>query len=257
MIVAEIIAPGVVGLDVTGKLDSDDVKVAILAIEEALERFDEVSLFVDLTGYAGATASAILTDVRYGFSHLGDLGRYKRVAVISGHAWIDTLVWLEARLVRKVDIRRFAPEERHMAKVFAKGGEIPRGRAEPAIARIATDRDDLFAFRITDHLGKHDAHALIGYLEEAWTRNEKVDLMVVIENYDGFDLSLLVDPALWKGKVASLSHVRRYAVVGGPAAMRGAAAFFGAFLPMEIRTFERGHESEAWHWLDAKPQFAT
>ena len=256
MIVAEIVAPGVIGLDVTGKLERDDIEAAIVAVEEALDRFGDIALIVDLTGYAGITASALIADMRYGMSHLDQLDRYKRIAVISGHAWIDTLAWLESKLVRSVDIRRFPPDERHKAKVFAMGGEIPHRRKEPAIVRIATDRADVFAFRVTDHVGKHDAHALFGFLAEAWKRSETIDLMVIIEDYDGFDRSLLADPTVWKGKAAGIARIRRYAVVGGPAAIRNAAVFFGAFLPVDIRSFERGNESEAWHWLSAAPLVA-
>lgn len=256
MMEAEIVAPGVISLDITGKIGREDIETAIIAVEEALDRFGDIALIVDLTGYAGITAPALIADLRYGMSHLDQIDRYKRIAVISGHGWIDTLVWLESRLVRTVDIRRFSPDERHMAKIFALGGEIPKRHKEAAVARIPTDRADVFAFRVTDHVGKHDAHALFGFLGETWKHFDKIDLMVIIEDYDGFDLSLLADPAVWKGKAAGIAHVRRYAVVGGPPAVRNAAVFFGAFLPVDIRSFERGNESEAWHWLNAAPLVA-
>jgi len=78
-------------------------------------------------------------------------------------------------------------------------------------------------------------------------------LLVVIDDFDGFELSLMFESDVWAGKWNAISKLRKYAVIGGPSFARGAASFFGSFLPMDIRTFERDHEKEAWSWLGAAP----
>lgn len=257
MITIETLAPGVLSLDVTGKLDKADIEHAIMELEAVREAHGRVSLLVDLTGFAGITAEALIADLRYGLAQVGDLDHYERIAVITGHDWIETLIWLEGRIFRSLDIRRFEPEERQRARAFANGMDMPPPARKPAIVRVPTDRADMLAFKIADRVRAADAKAVMGFLTDTYGRHDKIDLMVIVEKFDGFDPAILFDGGAWSAKAASLSHVGRYAVVGGPDYMRRTAALLGAFIPMEVRAFAREEEEAAWAWLNAAPLLAA
>ncbi len=257
MIVIETLSPGVLSLDVTGKLEKNDIEQAITELDAAREAYGTLSLVIDLTGFAGVTAEALIADLRYAFSQINALDHYRRIAVLTGHEWIETLIGFEGRVFRSMDIRCFKPDERQRARAFANGMQIPPRPHKPAIVRVPTDRANMLAFRITDHVRAADAKAIMGFLTDAYRRHDKLDLLVIVDEFEGFDPQILLDAATWNAKGASISHVRRYAVVGGPSFMRSAAGLFGAFIPVEIKTFERGDEQAAWQWLNAAPLLAA
>lgn len=257
MITIEILSPGVLSLDITGKLERSDIEEAITEIDVVREEHGTVSLLVDLTGFAGMTAEALIADLRYGLSQVNALDHYDRIAVLTGHEWIETLIWLEGQLFKKLKIRCFKPDQRQRARAFAHGTDIPEPERKPAIIRVPTDRANMLAFRIRDRVQSGDARAIMGFLGDAYQRHDKIDLMVIVDDFDGFDAQILFDAGTWSSKRESLSHVRRYAVVGGPAFIRRAAGFFGAFIPVEIKAFERHEEDEAWQWLNAAPLLAA
>ena len=257
MITIETLSPGVLLLDITGKLERSDIEDAITELDAAREEHGRISLLVDLTGFAGMTAEALIADLRYGLSQVDELDHYERIAVLTGHEWIETLIWLEGKLFRKFNIRCFKPDQRQRARAFAHGTNIPEPDRKPAIVRVPTDRANMLAFRIRDRVQASDARAIMGFLNDAYQRHDKIDLMVIVDDFDGFDAQILFDAGAWSSKRESLSHVRRYAVVGGPAFIRSAAGFFGAFMPVEIKAFERDDEDEAWQWLNAAPLLAA
>ncbi|WP_306117771.1 MULTISPECIES: STAS/SEC14 domain-containing protein [unclassified Roseitalea] len=257
MIVVEELSPGVISLDVTGRLEKTDIEHAITELEAAREAHEKISLVVDLTGFAGMTAEALIADLRYGFSQINELDHYQRIAVLTGHEWIETLIWLEGKVFRSLDIRCFKPDERQRARAFANGMQVPPAARKPAIVRVPTDRADMLAFRITDKVRTADAKAVMGFLSDAYQRHERIDLMVIVDEFEGFEPKMLFEGATWSTKGSSLSHVRRYAIVGGPAALRSTASFMGAFMPVEIKAFERDEEDAAWKWLNAGPLLAA
>lgn len=257
MITIETLSPGVLSLDITGKLERSDIEEVITALDAVREEHETISLVIDLTGFAGVTAEALISDLRYGLSQINELDHYDRIAVITGHEWIETLIWLEGKVLRMINVRCFKPEERQRARAFAFGTDVPPPERRPAIARVPTDRANMLAFRITDKVRPGDAKAIMGFLSDAYQRHDKIDLMVIVDDFEGFEPQILFDAATWSAKRESLSRVRRYAVVGGPSFIRNAASFFGAFIPVEIKAFERHEEEEAWQWLNAAPLLAA
>ncbi len=86
----------------------------------------------------------------------------------------------------------------------------------PAIRRIDTDRDDLCALEVAGHFTSNDLENAYGLLEGAYAMHDKVDLLVRIKDYDGFDWGAVFDESTIRGKAQALRHIRNYAVVGGP-----------------------------------------
>lgn len=124
--------------------------------------------------------------------------------------------------------------------------------AVPAVRRIETDRDDLFAIDIVGEVNSADAENLYGLLEAAYALHPQIDVLVRLTDYESADWPEISRQTLEQGEAAALRHVRRCASVGGPdwtERLRGE-------LPegAELRQFPADREAEAWEWLDAQPR---
>ncbi|NWN84130.1 MAG: STAS/SEC14 domain-containing protein, partial [Halomonas sp.] len=74
------------------------------------------------------TLGALLKDVGYGLTQLGDLERYHRAAVVTDQAWLKYVANLEERLFSAVEIQTFARDDHAAAMAWA--AELPRGAHE-------------------------------------------------------------------------------------------------------------------------------
>ena len=63
----------------------------------------------------------------------------------------------------------------------------------PAIRRIDTDRGDLCGLEVVGHFTSNDLENAYGLLEAAYAQHEKVDLLVRIRHYEGFDWGAVFD----------------------------------------------------------------
>lgn len=122
----------------------------------------------------------------------------------------------------------------------------------PAIRRIDTDRSDLCALEIVGHFTSNDLENAYGLLEAVYAMHDKVDLLVRIKDYEGFDWSAVFDESTIRGKAQALRHIRNYAVVGGPGWMRAVLAVFGPLTSIRTRHFDIAEESKAWEWIGGK-----
>lgn len=122
----------------------------------------------------------------------------------------------------------------------------------PAIRRIDTDRSDLCALEIVGHFTSNDLENAYGLLTAAYATHDKVDLLVRIKDYDGFDWGAVFDESTIRGKAQALRHIRNYAVVGGPGWMGAVLAVFGPLTSIKTRHFDIAEESKAWEWIGGK-----
>lgn len=252
MITVETIAPGLLALTVTGKIEKSDLDAAIPAIEKAYGETEKISVVADLSGFEGISAEAFVGDLRYGLSHLGDLKRYDRVAVITDRDWIEALVWVEGKLVPGATVRCFEPGERDDARRFAAGEDVPEKKRPSFIRRIPADRPDALAFAMGGKLTGAEVKAFTAILTEAYENFAMIDLLIRIDSYEGFEFSTLFDRHTWSMKGASFSKIRRYALVGAPSFIRNSFGLFATFLPFETKMFDAEDEDEAWAWIGAK-----
>ncbi len=123
----------------------------------------------------------------------------------------------------------------------------------PSIRRLETDRSDACAFEITGHITAADMENLYGLLEAEYALHDKLDLLVLIHDYEGFDWSAAFTETTMLGKTHALKHIRKYAVVGGPDWMRGVLGFFKPFFSIDMKHFELDDAAAAWKWIGANP----
>ncbi len=123
--------------------------------------------------------------------------------------------------------------------------------AVPAIRRIDTDRDDLFAIDVVGHVSPMDAENLFGLLEAVYLLHPMVDVLVRLVDYEDTDWAGLSPQTIERGKAKALEHVRRCATIGEPDWTGEVQGFFTT-LPVEIRHFDAENEADAWIWLEAR-----
>ncbi|MET3789988.1 STAS/SEC14 domain-containing protein [Aquamicrobium terrae] len=122
----------------------------------------------------------------------------------------------------------------------------------PAIRRLETNRDDLFAVDIVGEVTPADAENLYGLLEAAYALHPHIDVLVRLTDFEGAQWAEISPQTFEQGRETALRHVKRCASVGGP----DWTGLLGSELPegAEIRHFPAGEEAEAWHWLGAQPR---
>ncbi|GGA99787.1 STAS/SEC14 domain-containing protein [Brucella endophytica] len=122
----------------------------------------------------------------------------------------------------------------------------------PVVRRIPTNREDAFAFAVEGHLSGADIENLYGLLEAAFEQHDKIDLLLRLDGFEGFDWAATFKDTTFAMQARSLKHIRRYAIVGGPAWISLSASMVKPFLSIEMKTFTAEEEPDAWKWIGAE-----
>jgi hypothetical protein len=126
--------------------------------------------------------------------------------------------------------------------------------AVPAVRRIETDREDLFACEITGHATAADIENLYGLLEGAYALHERIDVLVHFTNYEGIDWNEVSADTKREGQDHASQRVRRCASIGGPDWVSYFRGFFAPSIDVELKRFEEDEAAEAWAWIGAQPK---
>lgn len=124
--------------------------------------------------------------------------------------------------------------------------------AVPAIRRIDTNRDALFAIDVVGDVSPADAENLFGLLEAAYALHPRVDVLVRLTDHGSVDWANISSETLRQGVADALEHVVRCAAIGEPGWTSFAVGLFPRSLPFEFRQFASDREEDAWQWLGAK-----
>lgn len=119
----------------------------------------------------------------------------------------------------------------------------------PALLQLETKRDDVYAFEIDGHLSAAETNEIYAALEEAYREHDRINLLIRIGRFDGFDWSTLFSESTFMGKLHAIKHLRRYAVIGGPDWFATAIGIFDPLFRVEVRHFDYEAEAEAWRWI--------
>jgi hypothetical protein len=125
-----------------------------------------------------------------------------------------------------------------------------------AITRLSSTRGDLFAFEINGRIHEPDIEWMTRTLQVAFTQHGKVDIIILMRQWDGIDLSAVFDSDSLAAQARANSHVRKYAVVGAPGWATAMINLFSPLTPVEEKTFDLAEEEEAWAWIDGDTSFA-
>lgn len=125
--------------------------------------------------------------------------------------------------------------------------------ATKSINEIATDRADVFAFRIRGEVSSEDMQAMAARMNAAFDTHETVSMLLIFEGFEGSDTGAAFDIETIKAQFRALGKVDKYAVVDAPSSAAGMIETMGKVIPVEARTFDAGQEAEAWRFVGASP----
>lgn len=245
-----------VAVRVSGRIEEADIDQAIAAIDGALERAPHISFYAEVGALEGMTASALAKDLRYGIGMLRKVDRLARAAVVTDEDWLRALARFEAWLIPRIEMRMFGADER--AEAFAWASEKPPAEspdleAEPAIRMIETNNPKVLAFEVDGYVTGRDVERVAGRFLKAFAANDGVRVLGRFKHLPGVDVATLMHDQTLSLKLQSMQRIERYAVVGGPEALKNLVALFDPLFKLEMRHFDAEAEDEAWAWLEAAP----
>ena len=120
-----------------------------------------------------------------------------------------------------------------------------------SVKEIPTTEETVFAFDIDGHVPDDDAEALARYMNVAFDHFDKVNMLMVIDGYEGSDKDAIFDADVLESRWRSLFNVEKYAVVGAPESAEKMITFMDKLVPIDAKTFSRGEEAAAWEFVGA------
>jgi hypothetical protein len=252
MIRIEEIAPRVHEITLGGVVEKADVEALESALAPLLDGEGKLSLVLRLEDWSDVTADALREDMRFELRMLPKLGRMARIACVTDKQGIAALVRWADPIVPMVEMRAFGSSRAQAARDWAKAAPaLAEGHGEgPGLTILEDGTGGVLAYEIDGRISREDVEEVFAAFEKATSGGREIDLMAVVKDWDGFQLSI-VNRDLMGSKFAAIGKVRRYAVVGAPGWMEMAAHAMEPMLPIDIRTFDLAARDEAREWLDS------
>ncbi|MCG7600856.1 STAS/SEC14 domain-containing protein [Halomonas sp. McH1-25] len=132
-------SPHVVAFRAAGRVTADELQVVIDAIEDAKRQHPKVSLYAEIDAMRWMTATALIRDIGYGLTQIGQLEHFHRVAITSNRLWVRPIAMLENQLFHPVKIRVFSNREKQDAMTWIC--QLPEAFAGPTANRPNGDGD--------------------------------------------------------------------------------------------------------------------
>ncbi|WP_371156449.1 STAS/SEC14 domain-containing protein [Jannaschia sp. 2305UL9-9] len=245
----EEIAPRVHEITLAGVVEKADVEAMERELTPLLEGDGKISLVIRAEEWSDITADALAEDLRFELKMLPKLTKVARVALVTSKQGLAALVrWIDP-VVPMVEMRAFAAGDVQAARDWAADAPaLNAAPSGPGLTILEDGTGGVLAYEVDGRVTKADADTVFDALERATAGDRKIDLMVVVKDWDGFQLSVL-NREFMGGKFAAVGKVRRYAVVGAPSWMAMAAQAMDPALPIDIRTFDLAARDEAREWL--------
>jgi hypothetical protein len=111
----------------TGRVDAADVERGITAVEQSLKSHARVAIHAEID-ISGMTPRALVKDIGYGLSKLGELRRFSRAAVVTDQRWVRWIASVEGALF-PIDVRVFALSQKDAAMAWASEPPVPETNA--------------------------------------------------------------------------------------------------------------------------------
>lgn len=244
-------AADVIALRIRGRLDHDEMERMIDMIERSISEHDKTHFFVEAIDFAGFEFWSLGDYAGRAWPILGKLGRFGRIAIVSDQAWLRAAARLESALLPKISYEIYDSSEREHALAWVEGRE--RRPRPGGMSVIETDTPDVLAFEIDGKVSEEDVEALARRFDTDGAGEKRPTLVIGrISRFEGFEAKALFDDDLVRMKLAALSSVKKYALVGGPAWMAGWVSLADRLAKADIRHFELSDEAAAWEWIGAR-----
>lgn len=105
-------------LDLTGKIDSDEMRVLLDEFVTKSEGIESGRILYRIHDFELPSISAIGVELKRLPGLLKVIQRYERIALISDKKWLRTLGEWEGKLIPGLDIKAFNPDEEAAAEAW-------------------------------------------------------------------------------------------------------------------------------------------
>ena len=245
-------ADDVIAIKIGGKLSAAEFEALVERVEGGLEARDKTHMYMEVEDFSGFDLGAFAHYLPRGFAMLRKLDRFGRIAVVADQRWVRAWTRIESALLPGISYECFLPAERDQALAWVEGRrDKPH---DPAIRIIETDAKNVIGFEMDGKLDADEVEAVAAYFETAMAQERPLRILGRIKRIGGIEPKAIFSSDYLSMKLRALHKVERYALVGGPAWLRGWVALVGPLVKMEVRHFAPEEEDLAWSWLGARPK---
>lgn len=248
MITVKELKSRVFEVTLSGVIEKSDVETMKRDLVPALEAEGKMGMVLRLEDLEDVTGDALIAETKFEMSMLPQWANVARVAVVTDKQAFEALLsWFDP-ILPMINFRTFAPGDAAAAESWA--ADLPRIETGdgPGVRVIDDGTDGLLVFEIDGKMTEAGTDAVFAAFDRAVEQHGKINLMVRVKDYEGFDLSLLGDKNTMTSKFGAIGKVGRYAVVGAPGWMRAMVQSMGPLMPLDIRAFDASEEAVARDW---------
>ena len=241
-----------VAMNINGEITAEDVTNAYKATEKALKENERISFVAKVENTTKLTLEGVAKDIYEGVGQICKLKKYYRVAVVTDMSWIASIARAEGLFFSSMDIRVFNLDE--YDKAFAWASEKPEplpAKPGPSIHLLHTTNEKVFAYEVDGPILDSDVKTVIPAINEKFEDHERINVLVRMKNWAGFELTAVLNDELFKTKYKALSKIDRYAVVGPKPWMRNFLELIDPLFSTNTRVFDADDEEAAWEWVGA------
>ena len=244
--------PGVIAVKLSGRMKAGDMDEVTTLVERSIEAHERTHVYVEIHDNFSFDVGAMAACLPRGAAMLTKLDRFGRIAIVSEQRWIRWATRIESAILPGISYETFELAEHVQALAWVEGNRtLPHG---PSIMIMETDKPDVIGFEVNGKISAVEAAAAVDYYNDALEEGRPLRLLGKMKHIGGAELGAFFDRAFLKLKRDILGRLDRYAIVGGPAWLRGWVAALDELAKADIRHFKASDEALAWQWLGAEPR---
>jgi len=248
MLALRELKPRIFEITLSSVVDSSDIDRMKRELKPALEADGKMGMILHLEALDDVTGDALIVDARYDFSMLPQWSKVARVAVVTDKQEFEALLnWFDP-ILPMIDFRIFPSAEKDAAEDWASDLAASDTVEDTGARVLENGSDGLLMCEIDGKTTEEDFDQVFVAFDRAVGRHDKINLMVRVKDYEGFDLRLLGDKDTLTSKFGAIGKIGHYAVVGAPGWMRAMIRTMGPLMPIEICAFDAAEDDAARQW---------
>lgn len=206
------------------------------------------NILIDVTAVSDFSFSAVAVELTHMPSLIKWIYGLDRIAVLSDDDWVRTGARIESALLPGVTYEVYDDDEADAARRWVMGeADAPH---TGALRELNIGEPGIAAYALSGRLDREESERGVAMVQERLAGGDCSRLLLVIENWHGFDLDRLLSRKVLSGKLEIANKLDRYAIVGGPEWVRRYAEFTSRFVKADIKAFELEDKDKAIAWLE-------
>lgn len=102
----------IIGFRMSGKITGDEIKDWAALLDQKSDRPRDLRVYVEADNIDSASANAIVADLKFDITHLGD---FEKAAFVSDETWTKLSTFV-ANLVPGINAKQFSPDDKEAAR---------------------------------------------------------------------------------------------------------------------------------------------